>query len=105
MLCYIILYYIALYYSILFDREFYNQVLQEGGSLKRVLSQDSNRRCKSQAQAEAQAEGVVAPCSNPLTLQLEQSGGRGSNPTSTFERHDKGLQTRLALSYFCDPSA
>ena len=49
--------------------------------------------------------GVVAPCCNPLTLQPEQSGRRGSNPTSTFEHHDKGLRTRLALSYFCDPSA
>ena len=35
-------------------------------------------------------EGVVAPCCNPLTLQPEQSGGRASNPTSTFERHDNG---------------
>ena len=51
------------------------------------------------------SEGVVAPCCNPLALQPEQSGGRGSNPTSTFERHDKGSRTRLALSYFCDPSA
>ena len=50
-------------------------------------------------------EGVVAPCCNPLTLEQEQSGGRGSNPASTLERHDKGLWTRLALSYFCDPSA
>ena len=52
-----------------------------------------------------QFEGVVAPCCNPLTLQPEQSGGRGSNPRSTFERHDKGSRIRLALSYFCDPSA
>ena len=29
-------------------------------------------------------EGVVAPCCNPPTLQPEQSGGRGSNPTSTY---------------------
>ena len=50
-------------------------------------------------------ECVVAPCCNPLTLQPEQSGGRGSNPTSTFERRDKGPRTRLALNYFCDPSA
>ena len=54
---------------------------------------------------EGGCEGVVAPCCNPLTLQPEQSGGRGSNPISTFESHDKGSQTRLALSYFCDPSA
>ena len=53
----------------------------------------------------AELEGVLVPCSNPLTLQPEQPGGRGSNPTSTFERHDKGSRTRLALSYFCDPSA
>ena len=50
-------------------------------------------------------EAVVAPCYNPLTMQPAQSGGRGANPTSTFERHDKGSRTRLALSYFCDPSA
>ena len=47
----------------------------------------------------------MAPCCNLLTLQPEQSGGWGSNPTSTFERHDKGSRTRLALSYFCDRSA
>ena len=50
------------------------------------------------------SEGVVAPSCNPLTLQPEQSGGRGSNPISTFECHDKASRTRLALSYFCDPS-
>ena len=44
------------------------------------------------------SEGVVAPYCNPLTLQPEQSGGWGSNPTSTFERHDKGSRTRLAIS-------
>ena len=42
-------------------------------------------------------EGVAAPCCDPLTLQPEQSGGRGSNPASTFECRDKGLRTRLAL--------
>ena len=47
----------------------------------------------------------VALCCNPLTLQPEQSSQQGSNPTSTFECHDKGLQTRLALSNFCHPSA
>ena len=50
-------------------------------------------------------EGVVGPSCNPLTLQPEQSGGRRSNPTSTFERHHKGSWAQLALSYFCDPSA
>ena len=55
--------------------------------------------------AQVSHESVVAPCCNPLILQPELSGGRGSNPTSTFERHDKGSPTRLALSYFCDPSA
>ena len=51
-------------------------------------------------------EGVVASCCNPLTLHPEQSGGRGSNPTSTFELlHDKESRTRLTLSYFCDRSA
>ena len=50
-------------------------------------------------------EVVVTPCCNALTLQLEHSGGRGSNPTSTFERHDKNSRTRLVLSYFCDLSA
>ena len=37
-----------------------------------------------------EAQVVVVPCCNPLPLQPEQSGGQGSNPTSTFERHDKG---------------
>ena len=52
-------------------------------------------------------EGVVAQLCNPLTLQLEQSGGFGSIPVraTKLERHGKGLRTRLALSYFCDPSA
>ena len=50
-------------------------------------------------------EGVVAPCCNPLTLQPEQSGGRGSNPTSTVELHDKGSWTRLVLIYVCDLGA
>ena len=40
-------------------------------------------------------EGVEVPCCNTLTLQPEQSGGRGSNPTSTFERHDKGLSSYI----------
>ena len=50
-------------------------------------------------------EGVVAPWCNPLALQPEQSGGVGLNPgrAPPFERHDKGLQTRLGLLYFCDP--
>ena len=44
---------------------------------------------------------------NPLTLQPELSGGAGSIPSRAppLERHDKGSRTRLALSYFCDPSA
>ena len=52
-------------------------------------------------------EGVVAQWCNPLTLQLEQSGGVGSIPgkATLLERHDKGVQTPLALSYFCDPNA
>ena len=41
----------------------------------------------------------MAQCCNPLTLQPEQSGERGSNPTSIYERHDKGSRTRLALNY------
>ena len=49
-------------------------------------------------------EGVVAPCCNTLTLQPEQSGGWGSHPIITLERHDKGSRTRLAHSYFCDPA-
>ena len=39
------------------------------------------------------AEVVMAPCCNPLTLQPEQSGGQGSNLTTTFERHDEGSWT------------
>ena len=52
-------------------------------------------------------EGIVAPWCNPLTLQPEQSGGVGSNPgrAPPFERHDKGVRTRLGLLYFCDLSA
>ena len=52
-------------------------------------------------------EGVVAQWCNPLTLKPEQSGGVGSIPgrTPPLECHDKGSRTRLALSYFCDPSA
>ena len=44
---------------------------------------------------------------NPVTLKPEQSGGAGSIPgrTPPLERHDEGSRTRLALSYFCDPSA
>ena len=52
-------------------------------------------------------EGVVEQLCNPLTLQSEQSGGVGSIPCRAppLERHDKGPRTRLALRYFCDPSA
>ena len=52
-------------------------------------------------------EGVVAQWCNPRTLQSEQSGGVGLIPgrAQQLERHDKGSWTRLALSYFCDPSA
>ena len=52
-------------------------------------------------------EGVVAQWCNPLTLEPKQSGGVGSrrDRASPLKRHDKGLGTRLALSYFCDPSA
>ena len=51
--------------------------------------------------------GVVAQWCNPLTLKPEQSGGVGSrrDRASPLERHDKGSRTRLALSYFSDPSA
>ena len=49
-------------------------------------------------------EGVVAQLCNPSTLQPEQSGRQDSIPgrVPPFERHDKGSQTRLVLSYFCD---
>ena len=52
-------------------------------------------------------EGVVAQWCNPLTLKPEQSGGVGSrgDEASPLERYDKGSRTRLAFSYFCDPSA
>ena len=44
---------------------------------------------------------------NPLTLELEQSGGVALifGRTPPFYLHDKGSRTRLALSYFCDYSA
>ena len=35
-------------------------------------------------------EGVLAPCYNSLTLQPGQSGGRGSNPTSTLSVMTRG---------------
>ena len=49
----------------------------------------------------------MAQWCNPLTLQSKQSGGVGLIPgrTPPLERHDKGLPTQLAFSYFCDPSA
>ena len=52
-------------------------------------------------------EGVVAQWCNPLMLKPEQSGEVGSrrDRASPPERHDRGQQTRLALSYFCDLSA
>ena len=52
-------------------------------------------------------EGVVAQWCNLLTLQSEQLGRMVSIPSRPLplERHYKGLWTRLALSYFCDPSA
>ena len=52
-------------------------------------------------------EGVVAQWCNPLTLKPAQSGGVGSrrDRASPLERHNKGSRTRLALSYFCAPSA
>ena len=51
--------------------------------------------------------GVVAQWCNPLTLKPEQSGEVGSrcDRASPLECHDKGSRTRLALSYFCHPSA
>ena len=53
------------------------------------------------------SDGAVAQWCNPLTFKPEQSGGVGSRRgrASPLERHDKGSWTRLALSYFCDPSA
>ena len=49
----------------------------------------------------------MAQWCNLLTLQPEQSGGVGSVPGGAppFERCDKRSRTRLAFSYFCDPSA
>ena len=50
--------------------------------------------------------GVVAQWCNPLTWKPEQSGGVRSrrDRASPLKHHDKGSRTRLALSYFCDPS-
>ena len=52
-------------------------------------------------------EDVVAQWCYPLTLQPEQSGRVGLKPAKAppLECHDEGSQARLALSYFCDPSA
>ena len=69
-----------------------------GGSVSSHLQQGSIK----------EVEGVVAQWCNPLTLQPEQSGGVGSKPdrASPLERHDNvRSRTRLALSYFRDPSA
>ena len=43
----------------------------------------------------------MAAWCNPLTLQLEHSGGVGSNPgrAAPLERHDKGSWIRLGLLY------
>ena len=58
---------------------------QESGNTQRV----SETLCANHL------EGVVAQLCNPLTLQLEQSGGVGSRygRASPLERHDKGLRT------------
>ena len=55
----------------------------------------------------AKQQSPVKVLCNPLALQPEQSGGVGLKPgrAPPLERHDKGSWTRLALSYFCDPSA
>ena len=54
----------------------------------------------------ANFEGVVAQWCNPLTLQPEQSGGVGwiTGGAPPLKCHNKGLQTRLGLLHFCDPS-
>ena len=65
-------------------------------------------------------EGIVAWCCGyPVvkvlwrsgvilkTLQPEQPGGVGLKPgrAPPLECHSRGSRTRIALSYFCDPSA
>ena len=49
----------------------------------------------------------MAQWCNLATLQSELAGGVGSIPDRAppLGRHNKGLQTRLALRYFCDPGA
>ena len=51
-------------------------------------------------------EGVVGTVVYPPTLQPEQSGGVGWNPSRAppLERHGKGSWTLLGLLYFFDPS-
>ena len=52
-------------------------------------------------------EGVVVQWCNPLILQPEQSRGVGliAGRAPPIERHDRSLQTPLALSYLCNLSA
>ncbi len=50
--------------------------------------------------ANNQTRRAVVQWCNPLTLQLERSGGQGCMSPS-----DKGSQTRLGLRYFCDHCA
>ena len=49
---------------------------------------------------------VMWHCGNPLTLQPEESGRKGSAPSGAPpECHKKGSQAQLGLFYFCDPNA
>ena len=59
------------------------------------------------AEVSSVLEGVVAPWSNFLTLQPEQSGRVGLNPGRALplERHDKGVMDSIRPLYFCNPSA
>ena len=64
------------------------------------MDQDHNPR-NTTITTMALVEGVVAPCCNPLNLQPEQSGGRGSNPvhTSTFEAPFPLLRFRMKTEW------
>ena len=90
-------------------RQAVEEILQQSGVPPSTTSTAATARMPLPATPvkPAQFEGVVAQWCNPLTWKPEQSDRVGSRRgrASPLERHDKGSRTRLALSYFCDPSA
>ena len=77
------------------------------GYIKQHKDSTIENMVKILTQGRRKHEGVMTQWFIPLTLLPEQSGGVGSNLSRapSLERHVKELRTRLALSYFCVPSA